>query len=65
MLGRVLRDWAVTLSVRTRVYELAASITAHAQAAVAVTALFEPAGLTAARAALTELDIPHFEGSLT
>lgn len=65
MLGRVLRDWAITLAVRSRVDELAAGLTAHAQAAVAVTALFEPAELDAARAALAGLDIPHLEGSLT
>lgn len=65
VLGRVLRDRAITLAVRARVLGLAADFTAHAQVAVAVTALFEPAELAAARAALAELDIPHLEGSLT
>ena len=65
VLGRVLRDRAITLAVRARVLGLAADFTAHAQAAVAVAAVFEPAELDAARAALAELDIPHLEGSLT
>ncbi len=64
MLGRALRGWAVTLAVRGCVDALAADLTAHAQAAVAVTALFEPAELDAARIALDELDIPHLEGRL-
>jgi hypothetical protein len=65
MLGRVLRDRAMTLAVRSRVDSLAAGLTAHVQAAVDVAALFEPDELAAAREALADLDVPHLEGSLT
>lgn len=65
ILGRVLRDRAVTLAVRARVLGLADAFTAHVRVAVDVVALFEPAELAAARASLVELDIPHLEGSLT
>lgn len=65
MLRRVMRNWAETLAVRVYVDTVVGALAGHTQTAVAVTDLFQPEGLEAASAALAELDLPHFEGSLT